>query len=35
MLRLLTLETRRALGEAGRVYLEEVEELRGRLGELE
>lgn len=35
VLRLLVLEARRALGEAGRIYLEEVEELRGRLGELE
>ncbi|MBR9890725.1 MurR/RpiR family transcriptional regulator [bacterium] len=35
VLRLLAVETRRALGEAGQTYLEEVEALRERLQELE
>lgn len=35
VLRLLSVETRRALGAAGQTYLEEVEERRGRLQELE
>lgn len=35
VLRLLSVETRRALGAAGQAYLEEVEERRGRLQELE
>ncbi len=35
VLRLLAVETRRALGSSGQSYLEEVEALRTRLGELE